>query len=252
MSIQLSEQLLKDGFSGTIEFDLKGTEALHLAPLGKATSYFMNSNWPHPNFQGIGAGFAPVERQVNELGFNATWKSTKFNAAYAYEWLDHGLHLDGQHMGVNFYQMSNHYTKAERSVKYMLLIVGLIFLSFLLSELLNKMKIHPFQYILVGAAIVVFYLLLLAISEYAGYNISYLISSVSTIILVAAYCSSVFKSRKLVMLEALLLIALFTFLFVIINAMEYSLLMGAIGLFVILGMTMFFTRKIRWYDEAVE
>jgi len=249
MDIQINEDKVRSGFKAEIFIKLNGTQSLHISPVGQTTSYTMSSNWPHPNFQGDNQGFTPIEREVTPEGFTASWSASKFNSALSYRWRDVSFNGRANGMGVKFHQMADHYTKSERSIKYMILIIGLIFLSFLLSELLHKMRIHPFQYILVGAAIVVFYILLLALSEYLGYNMAYLISGIATTTLITLYCSTVFKKRSMIFVECGLLIALFTFLFVIINAMQYSLIIGAIGVFFILALTMYFTRKINWYSE---
>ncbi len=249
MYTNLKASEYRSGFTGKINFNIKGSQGFHIIPVGKETSYSITSNWPHPNFQGFNEGFSPVYREVKGSGFSASWKATKFNAGLAYRWRDGYFEHRGQYMGVEFVQVADHYTKSERSIKYMVLVIGLIFLSFLVSELINKMRIHPFQYILVGSAIVVFYVLLLAIAEYVGYNTAYLISATASIILISIYCLSIFGSTRLVLLETLILVALFTFLFVIINAIQYSLLIGAVGLFVILALTMYFTRKIQWYKD---
>jgi len=115
----------------------------------------------------------------------------------------------------------------------------------------QKLRIHAFQYILIGLALMIFYTLLLSISEHLGFNFAYWISSFSVIGLIAFYASSVLGNKKLAMTLAASLAAVYGFLFIIIQIETYALLVGSIGLFVILALTMFYTRKISWYGLGV-
>ncbi len=270
MHLPVTESWLESPDDITFHIDVRGTEALRFKSLAANSSLRMTSNWPHPNFEdgisgirgqtivaydaagsGTSRGRLPDHREIMKdgSGFNARWNITQFNASMPMQWIDTNQRLEGQHMGAGFVQLADHYDRTERSVKYMALIVGLVFLTFLISELLKGRKIHPFQYIMVGAAIAIFFLLLLALSEYAGFNLAYAIASIAVILLITLYSLSIFKNKSLAIMLGLLLTGLFVFLFVILQAAEYSLLMGAIGLFVILAAVMFFTRKINWYSS---
>ena len=127
--------------------------------------------------------------------------------------------------------------------------IMLTFLVFLFTELLNGFKIHPVQYLLVGLALIIFYTLLLSISEQLGFTIAYLISSVAVIILISLYSRTIFKENRLMALMAGILIILYGFLFVILRSEDYALLIGSIGLFIVLCVIMYLSRKIKWYSE---
>jgi inner membrane protein len=136
-----------------------------------------------------------------------------------------------------------------RAAKYGILIILFVFLSFFLNEIITKQKVHPFQYILVGFAILVFFLLLLSISEQLGFNLAYLISAVSVLVMVLLYSRTFLKKWLHAIIQTLILTFSFGFIFVLMQLETYALLVGSIGLFVVLGLTMFVTRKINWYGE---
>ena len=126
-------------------------------------------------------------------------------------------------------------------------VIALSFLMFFLIEVTQKLRIHAFQYILIGLALMIFYTLLLSISEHLGFNIAYWISCVSVITLIAFYSGSVLSNKKLAYLLAGSLTLIYGFIFIIIQIETYALLVGSIGLFIILALTMVYTRKISWY-----
>ncbi len=160
-----------------------------------------------------------------------------------------GFNVTNADFGVNLVKTADHYQKCSRSTKYGIVVMLLIFLSFFLNEIITKQKIHPFQYILVGFAILVFYLLLLSISEQLGFNPAYLIAAISVTALVLAYSRTFLKTWTNSIVLTLILALSFGFIFVLMQLESYALLAGSIGLFVILGLTMFLTRKINWYEE---
>jgi inner membrane protein len=265
----LIENLHKDSFS--IDISLKGSEKLYFVPFGKDTRLSMTSAWKDPSFDGA---FLPKDRTIGPNGFKATWEVLHFNRNYPQSWTDQNyyinefnsfnsldsdwynnqyssnvdkLDLGRSKFGVNLLVTADHYQKSMRSSKYAILIIALSFLMFFLIEVTQKMRVHAFQYILVGLALMMFYTLLLSISEHLGFNQGYLISSIAVILLIAAYSTSVLSNRRLAYLTALSLAAIYGFLFIIIQIESYALLVGSIGLFVILALTMFFTRNIQWY-----
>ena len=117
-------------------------------------------------------------------------------------------------------------------------------------EITRKIRIHPFQYILIGAALIIYYTLLLSFSEYVGYNIAYIISSIATVLLIGMYATTFLPNRGLSLLFSSLLVIFYSFVFVIVLQQDYSLLLGSIGLFLIVGLLMYFSRKINWYREV--
>ena len=133
--------------------------------------------------------------------------------------------------------------------KYDVLFIFLTFLAFFFVEVINKRRIHPLQYLLVGFAIILFYVLLLSLSEYLSFNISYLVSSAAIIALVAFYSKSVLRSHFLGILMAMILSVLYIFFFIILQLQDYALLFGSIGLFIILAVVMYLSRNINWYQN---
>ncbi len=131
------------------------------------------------------------------------------------------------------------------------MLIALTFLLFFFSEVLNRKRIHPMQYLLVGIALCIFYTLLLALSEHFSFNISYLISSVAVIALITIYSVSIFKNKRMSAIMCLILVILYVFIFTILQLEDYALLMGSIGLFVVLSIIMYLSRKITWYDDNV-
>ncbi|HET9488108.1 MAG TPA: inner membrane CreD family protein, partial [Chryseosolibacter sp.] len=131
-----------------------------------------------------------------------------------------------------------------------ILIILLTFMALFLVEITQKIRIHPFQYILIGAALIVYYTLLLSFSEHVGYNLAYIISSLATVALIGAYSRSFFLHVKLSMLLSGLLVVFYLFIYVIILQQDFALLIGSVGLFVIIGTLMFFSRKVKWYKET--
>ncbi|MEL6989929.1 MAG: inner membrane CreD family protein, partial [Bacteroidota bacterium] len=164
--------------------NLNGSNSLSFGPIGKETIVELASSWSSPSFNGA---FLPDERIVNEDGFNAKWKVLDLNRNYPQAWLDGKQNLLQSTFGVKLVQPVNEYAKNTRSSKYALLVISLTFLMFFFFEMINKQKVHPMHYILVGLAISVFYILLLSLSEHLGFNRAYMISSWATIGLIGAY-----------------------------------------------------------------
>ena len=136
-----------------------------------------------------------------------------------------------------------------RTAKYGILIILLTFMALFLVEITQKIRIHPFQYILIGAALIIYYTLLLSFSEHIGYNLAYIISSVATVALIGAYSRSFFSHEKLAILFSTLLLVFYLFIYIIILQQDFSLLIGSVGLFIIVGTLMYFSRKVKWYNE---
>lgn len=232
------------GFSCTLH--LKGSNSIQFAPVGKITKVNLQSSWNDPGFTG---NFLPAAHSVGPNGFDANWQVLYFNRNYPQAWENDKFSLADSDFGVELVTLADQYQKSTRSAKYGILVILLTFLSFFLCEIITKERIHPFQYALVGFAIVIFYLLLLSISEHMGFNAAYLISSVSVLLLVFSYSRSfLMKWINSAALTFILALA-FGFIFILLQMESYALLSGSIGLFIILAATMYFTRKINWYDQ---
>jgi len=235
-----------DSFTGDFHMNLKlkGSRRLDFLPTGKTTTAKLSGPWSDPSFD----GFLPASRQVNDSGFAATWKVLHFNRPFSQQWIGADQKLSGD-FGVKLLIPVDQYQKSTRTAKYGILVVLLTFMALFLVEITQKVRIHPFQYILVGVALIIYYTLLLSFSEHLGYNTAYIIASAATVILIGLY-SSTFLRKQLAILVALLLSIFYTFIFVIILQQDYSLLLGSVGLFLIVGMLMYFSRKVNWYKET--
>ncbi|MFK7969868.1 MAG: cell envelope integrity protein CreD [Bacteroidia bacterium] len=246
----LAEQLDKK-----IAFDfavnLQGSRNISFIPVGNTTNVKMQSPWQSPSFNG---NFLPDNRDVTEQGFTADWSVLQLNRNYPQSWLGnaHLSQMLASSLGVDLILPLDDYQKSYRSAKYAVMTIALTFLIFFLVEILNKKKIHPFQYALVGLALCVFYILMVSISEHSNFNVAYGISTITIIAMISLYSLSVFKKISLSLLLVATLIGIYGFLFVTLQLADFALLMGSVGLVCILGLTMYFTRNIDWYGLSVE
>jgi inner membrane protein len=229
--------------------DLKGSEELSFLHLGKTTDVQAGGNWANPSFDGRSL---PDERKVDQNGFTASWKMLYYNRPFPQQWVDDSkLLTDNKKLadatfGIKLRLPVDQYQKTMRTSKYAILVILLTFISLFLTEVIRKQSIHLFNYILIGAAMIIYYSLLLSFSEQIGYNWAYLVASVSTIALIATFIASLLKNRIAAVLFAFILSVFYTFIFVIIQLEDLSLLIGSIALFIIVGVLMYFSRKINW------
>jgi inner membrane protein len=229
--------------------DLKGSEGLSFLQLGKTTDVQVNGNWSSPSFDG---NHLPDERKVNINGFSASWRMMYYNRPFPQQWaglqktLDNDKKLEDATFGVKLRLPVDQYQKTMRTSKYAIFIILLTFISLFLTEVIRKQPIHMFNYLLIGAAMVIYYTLLLSFSEQVGYNIAYLIASVSTIALISIFISSLLKNGRAAMLFAFILAVFYAFIFVIIQLEDLALMVGSIALFIIIAVLMYFSRKINW------
>ncbi len=225
-------------------FSIKGSEQIRFIPTGKQTEAQIVSNWKTANFFGE---FLPFnEDKINENGFDAQWKILDINRPFGQQHFNGIPDLTEFAFGVNFMIPIDEYQKSERSVKYGFLVIGLTFLIFFLIQTMSKINIHPFQYLMIGLALTMFYTLLVSVSEHSNFLKAYLIAGISVISLITMYSKSILKTLKFPIFIGFSLTALYTFIYVIIQLENYALLVGSIGLFLILGTVMFVSRKIDW------
>jgi inner membrane protein len=232
--------------NASITLDLKGSNRLSFVPTGKTTNVALSGPWPDPSFDGE---FLPTSREINEAGFNASWKVLHFNRPFSQQWKDNDQELAGSEFGMKLLIPVDQYQKSIRTSKYGLLIILLTFVALFLVEIIRKVRIHPFQYILIGVALIIYYTLLLSLSEHIGYNAAYWVSAFGTVGLISAYSASFLKSPGLIVLFTVVLGVVYSFIFIIILQQDFSLLIGSIGLFLIVGLLMYFSRKVDWYKE---
>ncbi len=230
-----------------INFNIKGSEQIRFIPTGKRTEANMTSNWKTANFFGE---FLPYnDDKLSAEGFNAKWKILDLNRPFSQEHFNGIPDLKEFAFGVNFMIPVDEYQKSERSAKYGFLVIGLTFLVFFLIQTLSKINIHPFQYLMIGLALTMFYTLLVSISEHSNFLKAYLIAGISVIALITLYSKSILKTFKFPIFIGMSLTALYTFIYVIIQLENYALLVGSIGLFLILTIVMYVSRKIDWSNS---
>lgn len=230
----------------TIHMKLKGSEYLYFTPVGKTTEVSLSSPWKTPAFDGQ---FLPSQTaEISDKGFSAKWKVLQVSRSYPQVWKETAkFDIKKSAFGVRLVQPADNYAKTERSVKYALLIIALTFVVFFFIEIMQKKQVHPLQYILVGIALCVFYTLLLSISEYTGFDPAYLIAASATVALIGLYVWSIFKKLAIAAGFTTALTGLYTYIFILIQLEDYALLYGSIGLFVILAVIMYYSRKVDWY-----
>lgn len=225
---------------------LNGSSNINFIPIGKTSKVHVAGTWKSPGFIG---NFSP-EHTITENGFDANWSVLRFNRSIPETWIDNQVDtFDDASFGVNLIDPVNHYQQNMRSAKYAFMFIALTFVVFFFVEILTKKRIHPIQYLLVGIALILFYSLLLSISEQINFGIAYLIASIATIGLITVYTYSIFKNKIQTGGLAAMLCMLYIFLYVVLQLEDIALLIGSVGLFIILGIIMFFSRKINWYRQ---
>lgn len=258
-------------FSTTLT--LNGSEQLLFTPTGKSTSINISSKWKHPSFAG---NALPQNSTVSDSGFTANWKSFSHKRNFPQQWKGNDFSLAHQFpitnnnpppaenyrgavttvetsntlsnaaIGVDLYVPVNGYQKTLRTIKYALLCIILTFAAFFLIETSNKKSAHPFQYGLIGIALILFYTLLLSVSEYTGFNTAYVIASAATIGIIGWFTKSILATGKAATLLSVTLVLIYAYIFSLLQLQDYSLLFGSIGLFITLAIVMHFSKKLKW------
>lgn len=235
----------------SIPLDFNGSEGIYFAPFGVQNEATLKSNWPDPAFRGA---FLPADRSVRSDGFDAKWKVSYYGRDYPQSWTSRTgnerftTQAVAQSMfGAQFLSILDAYRYVERSIKYGVLFLVLVFTTFFLFEVTARQKIHPLQYLMVGAALCLFYLLLLSISEFVGFGLAYLIAAAASTILITWYCRFFLGGGVRTLIIGAGLAGVYTFLYITLRQQDYALLMGAIALFILLAVVMYVTRKIDWY-----
>lgn len=239
----------------SFDLDLRGSERLSFLHLGKNTIVKIEGEWNNPSFTGR---YLPDERSVSGNTFSATWKMPYYNRPYPQQWIEENTVLNTTDtlvkesntsdsravFGVNFLLPVDQYQKTIRTAKYAFLVILLSFLSLFFTELLIKQRVHFLQYVLIGAAMTIYYILLLSLSEQVGFNLAYIIASAATAGLIGTFIWSLLKNRKVALLFAGILTMFYSFIFVILQLQDLALLVGSIGLFLIVALLMYLSQKI--------
>jgi inner membrane protein len=240
---------------GPISFDLQllvqGSGHLNFVPAGKTTRVQVSSPWPHPSFKGA---YLPVARQVEASGFTARWETSHFSRGFPGAWTEQSLPLanatkqiQGAGFGVEFQSSVDGYRLVERARKYGVLFFVLVFAVFFLFESTSSVRIHPLQYALVGAALCLFFLGFLALSEVLPTAVAYGASAVACTLMISLYAWTFLRTGRRVWLIAGGLAGTYGYLYFVLQSQDYALLAGTAALFAVLALVMYGTRSINWY-----
>lgn len=235
--------------SDKIDFDFaityNGSNSVKFIPIGKVTDVSIDSDWESPSFSGTFAA-SDTTKTVGKTGFHADWKVLDINRTFSQQYINALPDLDDYLFGVKLLKTVDEYQQNERASKYGFLVIGLTFLIFFLIQSISKINIHIFQYSMIGLALIMFYTLLISITEHSTFSLAYSIAGISVVAMITLYSVSILKNRKFPMFIGVALSVLYSFIYVIIQMEDYALLVGSIGLFLILGAVMYFSRKIDW------
>lgn len=234
-----------------LSLKLAGTASMRLLPLARSTDVVMRAPWSDPSF--VGAAL-PLTHEVDSAGFTAHWHLLDLNRSYGQHWwssADSMAHaLESSSFGVQLYQPVDVYQRNVRAGKYGVLFIAMTFVAFFLFEVLKQLRVHPVQYLMVGAALATFYVVLLALSEQIGFGPAYAIASVAVAFLVGGYAAAVLRARRAGLLLGGLIGLIYAMLYGLIVAEQYALLIGSLVLLMMVGLMMYLTRRIDWYASG--
>jgi len=243
----LPERYLSSGFEYDATFNVQGGSSVSIKPLKSQNTFILKSSWADPSFSG---GWIPTKRDVTKDGFNAEWNIPDFHISLNKSWTTENYTYPESYsedfITTSFLLLNDNYQKTTRSMKYALLFIFIPFFALLLCELLGKKVLHIIQYALIGFANVLFFLLLLSISEHLSFNISYFIATSMVATTVSLYAGYIIHSIKLGIIIAITQYSAYIFLFGILQLTDYSLLVGTLGLFFVVALAMYLTRNIDW------
>ena len=244
--MDLTELAQQDSVPFKLHLDLKGSETLNFAPVGEVTKIHVKGDCATPSFNG---NFLPVDRNVTPDGFDATWEVISINRPYPQSFMgNRASEIAASQVQAGLRIPVDRFQKTERAIKYALLVIVLTFIAALFSEFRLRRHINVFQYLLIGLALVLFYSLLLSMSEHMAFALAYLIATLMTVGLVTVYLFGVLKVKKQALIIGAMLLFMYAYIFVLLNLESYALLAGSIGLFIILAVIMYYSLKIRTED----
>jgi inner membrane protein len=239
-----------DRLAFSFPLSLNGSLGIYLTPFAQQTTVELQSNYDHPSFQG---NWLPTERSVSADGFKARWSIPFLGRNYPQAWKDEtamGAAIDASRFGVDLVNPVDHYRMADRSVKYAGLFILLTFATIWLIEILAGVRVHPIQYLMIGGALCLFYLLELSLSEHLGFPLAYSIASLAVIGMIGWYCVMVLHRLRRAFIVGAGTTLLYGYLYILLMNEDYALLIGSIGLFLVLAAIMFVTRRVDWYGAG--
>ncbi|MHC1729077.1 MAG: cell envelope integrity protein CreD [Syntrophobacteraceae bacterium] len=229
-----------------LEANINGSEEICFVPVGKQTRVSASAQWGDPSFIG---SFLPEKREITDHSFNSQWNIIHLSRNLPQTWTGAQPRLTETSFGVKLLLPVDEYQKNSRAVKYAIMFIALTFLAFCMVDVLSTSPFHPIHYTLAGFALILFFVLLLSVSEHISFNFAYLIASVPVILLIAMYTRGVTRRWSATGAIAGVLTLLYVFLFVLLQLSDYSLLLGSSGLFAGLALIMYLTRRIDWFGS---
>lgn len=229
-----------------------GAQRLSVLPFAKSTRVNISGDWAAPSFDG---GFSPDTRSLGADGFKATWSVPFMARGLVGAGPGDALSLSDlgkKDLGVTFARINNPYQNVMRALKYAVMFVGLVFLTFFVFEALSGTRLHPAQYLLIGLAQMVFYLLLLSLSEYVGFDFGFAIAAVATVLLIGLYAGAVFKATRYRIQAMVVFTIVYGLIYLLMRLEDFALLAGSIAAFFGLTAAMWLTRNIDWYGGKAE
>ncbi|EKS7111076.1 cell envelope integrity protein CreD [Enterobacter ludwigii] len=229
-----------------MSFNLAGTGSFAVVPVGRNSEMTLSSNWPHPGFMGY---YLPVKHQISESGFQANWQSSWF-ANNMQSWFAEGESPEWSSIpafSVTVATPADQYQLTDRAIKYAILLIALTFMAFFVFETLTGLRLHPMQYLLVGLSLVLFYLVLLALSEHVGFTPAWIIASLVGAMMNGMYLQAVLKSWRRSGVFILALLGLDVVMWFLLRSEDSALLLGAAVLAMALFAVMYLTRHLDWY-----
>ncbi|BCS97909.1 cell envelope integrity protein CreD [Desulfoluna limicola] len=241
-AIPLSPSQTSHSFS--LGLNLNGSEEVRFIPVGETTRVKLTSSWPSPSFNGA---FLPTTREVTDQGFTADWTVLHLNRNFPQVWAGNQYNVSDSSFGVRLLITADVYQKSMRIAKYALMFIVFTFSAFFFSEIINKRRVHPIQYTLIGLAILLFYVLLLSISEHVNFDLAYIASATAITTLITGYSRGILRNNQFSFTVFGILVVLYSYLYIVLQLEDYALIMGSIGLLIVLTLVMFITREIDWY-----
>lgn len=227
-----------------LDASVNGSEGMRIVPLGKKTSVAASAPWGSPSFIG---DFLPETREIAENSFSAHWSVLQLNGNLPQSWVGAQPRLGSSSFGVKLLMPVDEYLKNTRAVKYAIMFIALTFLAFAIVDILCASPFHPIHYTLVGLALILFFVLLLSLSEHLSFNVAYGAAAMSVLLTISLYTRGVSRRWSVTASIATVLVVLYTFLFILLQLEDYALLLGSAGLSVSLATVMYLTRRIDWF-----
>lgn len=228
----------------SLNLNLNGSDEIEFIPVAEQTQVAIESSWPSPSFMGA---FLPATRTVDASGFSAKWNVLHLNRNFPQLWLGQQYRVDDAAFGLKLLITADVYQKSTRVAKYAVMFIVFTFSAFFFSEIINKRRVHPMQYLLIGLAIILFYVLQLSLCEHIDFDYAYGLSALVVTLLITGYSHGIIKNRSFTFTVLGILSILYSYLYIVLQLEDYALIMGSVGLLTVLGVVMYITRKIDWY-----